>query len=258
MTYLFRYLIVTGGCLVWLLQGMLPAQAADPPPVMTLEQCLAYGVAHNPLLQSEQARVAQSQAVLTQTQAGTALGVDLRTSFQYYDELPASKANLLGPGHTDMIGELAVTRILYSWGKWEWRTRAATDGVLIAEAQQERIYQDTLNLIARFYAELWLREQIVRAKQQTLAQAEAHLQRTRDLVALGKAARVEEMRAEVNVATARDGHRRSVRERESVRMRLNQTMGRNPEEPIAVTPALPDVLLPDAAEHASWTMHPEW
>ncbi|MHB9023526.1 MAG: TolC family protein [Armatimonadota bacterium] len=236
----------------------LPAQAEEPPAAMTLQECLTYGAAHNPLLAGEQARVQQSKALFTQAKASTAVGVDLRASYLRYDELPPSKIQQLGPGDTDMLGELAVSKSLYSWGKWEARNTAADYGVQMAQAQQERTYQDVTGSIARAYAELWLREQVAQAKGETLTQADAHLKLTTDLAALGKVAKVEVMRAEVNTATARDALRRAVRERDSARMRLNQAMGREPRLPVKVTNELAALVTPRIPANDAWALHPDW
>ncbi|MHB9129645.1 MAG: TolC family protein [Armatimonadota bacterium] len=246
---------------LWCLAGiglLVPVHAEEPPVPMTLQQCLTYGSTHNPLLAGEQARVLQSKAIFTQTKANTALGMDLRASYLQYDELPPSKVQQVGAGDSDTLGELVVSKSLFSWGKWDARNTAAHFGVQMAQSQQERTYQDVMGSIAKAYAEFWLREQIAQAKGETLTQANAHLKLTTDLAALGKVAKVEVMRAEVNAATARDAQRRAARERDSARMRLNQMMGREPQLPIRVTNELAELMTPIIPAKESWTQHPEW
>ena len=72
--------IVICGCLGGLLQGILPAQAEEPPPVMTLQHCLEYGVRHAPLLQGETARITQSKAIFQQSKASHGLAIDAKAS----------------------------------------------------------------------------------------------------------------------------------------------------------------------------------
>lgn len=242
---------------LWWLAGLLPAQAAEPPPLMTLQHCLDYGVQHAPLLQGEVSRVTQSKAIFQQAKASHGLTIDAKASFLQYDALPENKIKLLGDGSTNMLGELSISRSLYSWGKWQWRDRAAASGVTMAEAQRERVYQDVTTSIARAYGDYWLREQIARAKDAQLRQADAHWQVTKDRAALGKVAKVDVMRAEVNVATARDAARRAARERESARMRLNQAMGRDPHLPLGIDATLPAIAIPPPNATA-WQQHPEW
>lgn len=249
-----HWLIAITGLCLW----MLPVLAEEPPAPMALQECLTYGVTHNPLLAGEQARVLQSKAIFAQAKASTALGVDLRASYLQYSDLPPSKIQQLGQGDSDTLGELAVSKSLFSWGKWDARNTAAQYGVQIAQAQQERTYQDVTSNIAKAYAELWLREQIAQAKGETLTQSTAHLKLTTDLAALGKVAKVEVMRAEVNTATARDAQRRTARERDSARMRLNQAMGREPQLPIQVTDALAALATPITPAKDAWIQHPDW
>ena len=249
--------VIIGFSFVCLLHKGMPAQAEEPPPLMTLQQCLDYGVHHAPLLQGEAARVAQSKAIVQQSKASHGLAIDAKASFLQYDTLPESKVKLLGEGSTDMLGELSVSHSLYSWGKWQWRDRAAASGVTMAEAQRERVYQDVTTAIARAYGDYWLREQIARAKEAQLTQAEAHWQVTKDRAALGKVAQVDVMRAEVNVATARDAARRAARERESAHMRLNQAMGRDPHLSLGIDATLPTIAIPPSHDMA-WQQHPEW
>lgn len=236
----------------------VPAAADEPPAPLSLQACLDYGIAHNPTLAGAQEGVLQSKAMFTQAKANTALRMDANLSTFQYDQLPQSKINLIGQGNTDTLGELSVSKSLFSWGKWDARNTAARYGVSMAEAQQERTYQDVTLGIARAYVNLWLREQIARANQETLTQADAHLKLTTDLEAHGKVAKVEVMRAQVNAATARDAQRRAARERDSARMRLNQAMGREPQLPIQVTDALPALITPASPASAPWTQHPDW
>jgi len=253
MSRCFR-LIIAGLCALW----MLPVLAEEPPAPMTLQECLKYGVVHNPLLAGEQARVLQSKAIFTQAKANTAVKMDMNLSSLQYDQLASNKIQLLGHGNSDTLGELVISKSLFSWGKWDARNKAAQYGVQIAQTQQERTYQDVTINIAKMYAEVWLREQIAQAKQETLSQAEAHQKLTTDLAALGKVAKVEAMRAEVNVATARDAQRRAARERDSARMRLNQTMGREPQLPIQVTAELATLAIPETPAADPWKQHPDW
>jgi len=239
--------------------GLLgPAYTVEPATPMTLQECLRYGVMHNPLLSGEQARVLQSKAIFARTKANTALKMDMNLSSSQYDQLTPMKIQLLGHGNTDTLGELDISQSLFSWGKWDAQNKAARYGVLIAQTQQERTYQDVTSNIAKTYAETWLQAQIAQAKQEALTQAEAHLKLTTDLAALGKVARVEAMRAEVNVATARDAQRRAARERDITRMRLNQAMGREPQLPIQVTAELTSLEIPEAPAEAPWKQHPDW
>lgn len=235
-----------------------PPAAPEVDSIWSLGDCLAYALAHHPDLVAEQARVAQSAAVVDQARAALLPAVTGSLSAQWVDKLPQQTAKLQDSKHLDTSAEVAVTYSLYAGRRWEWRREAATQGREAATHHQEAMVQLVLARVASTFGSLWLAERVVEARQALLEQAAAHELLARQRAELGKVAEVEAMRAAVNLATARDGLRRADRDREVARLRLDEAMGRTEPGPVRIPEALPALTVPAVRDAEAWREHPEW
>ena len=240
------------------LAAAAPADDRDSAPTLSLADCLAYAMAHQPALAAEQARLAQGQALVAQAKAPRAVALNGSAAAVWWDKLSQQTARLAGTSHLDTSVGLSMSYRLYSGGRWVWRERAATLGLSAEGHQAERVAQQTLSAVTRAFGDLWLAEQVVRAREALVRQTEAHRDLAQQRAALGKVAQVETLRAEVSVATARDAARRAGQSRRTAQLRLNEALGRTTGAPLPPPEMLPQLAPPTIPATEVWRQHPEW
>jgi len=195
------------------------------PPTLTLTKAIATALQLHPSLRAADQRVESARQRREVRRSETRLLTDFRLTAQRYDWLQPNKENLLGGGSTDVYADLGLRKLLYSGGRVEAQISAAELGLFRSRETDRRVRQQVVYGVARAYYQLVEAQRVVEARQEALRAMEQHAQLTRDLLAAGKVARVDVLRAEVKVADLRQALLKAQNATRLAKLALRNAMG---------------------------------
>ncbi len=247
--------------LVCLLGATAPVRAADSPAPLALETAVATALRQHPSLEVARQRTLEASGRADQQRSVAGFNADLTVSGQRYDWLPPNKRNILGGGSTDVYTDVRVQKLLYSGGRVGALVRAADRSFQASSEGERRTQQAVVFEVTRAFYRVAEAEGIAAARAEAVERMEQHAQLARDLLKVGKAPRVDVLRAEVKLADVKQTLIRSRNALSLARLALNNAMGLPADQPIALNP---DLALPQppptaaAALEAAFRQRPEW
>ena len=207
------------------LTGRHFALAEDEPAPFTLEQAVLTALEQHPAVQATEHRTEAARERLAQRRSQKSLLADFHLSAQRYDWLQPNKEKILGGGSTDVYAEVALRKLLYSGGRVDAQISATELGLFRSLETDRRVRQQVVYGVAKTYYQLVEAQRVVDARQEALQSMEQHAQLTRDLLAAGKVARVDVLRAEVKVADLRQALLKAQNATRLAKLALRNAMG---------------------------------
>jgi len=207
------------------LTGRHFALAEDEPAPFTLEQAVLTALEQHPAVQATEHRTEAARERLAQRRSQKSLLADFDLSARRYDWLQPNKEKILGGGSTDVYADLGIRKLLYSGGRVEAQVSATELGLFRSLETDRRVRQQVVYGVAKTYYQLVEAQRVVDARQEALQSMEQHAQLTRDLLAAGKVARVDVLRAEVKVADLRQALLKAQNATRLAKLALRNAMG---------------------------------
>jgi len=206
--------------------------------------CVKAALQHHPLLAVARDRRAEAAARVLQTRSQTLPQVEMSSTYLIYDWLPPNKEKVLGGGSTDIYSEVALSQLITSFGRVEGAVQAAHFRLQIEAAALRRTAQTVVRDVRVAYYAVGDAAMAVQYYSEAEQQMLQHLEVARGLERAGRAAPLDVIRAEVELADIRQNLLRARNSDERSRLALNEAMGRGLGEPVAIVELLPDRLLP--------------
>lgn len=238
------------GLLTWPVSAALSAGLAAMPVSGLAQQtlseadCVKAALERHPLMAVARDRRAEAAARVLQSRSQTLPQVGLSSSYLIYDWLPPNKEKILGGGNTDIYSEVSLSRLITSFGRVEGAVQAARYRLQIEEAALRRTSQTVVHNVRALYYAVGYAAMAVQYYSEAEQQMLQHLEVARGLEKAGKAAPLDVMRAEVQLADIRQSLLKARNNDKRSRMALNEAMGRGVAEPVAIVELSPDRPLP--------------
>ena len=264
----FRLLIMA----VIMLCGMLApaAQAArasvisqtKPAGPLTLDQCISIALMQHPKTTVAQQRVAEAQERLAMRKGVKLPQLGFRTEAQRYDSLPGNKANIIGGGNTDVYSAVTLSTLLFSSGRAEADIDSASASMYATVEDMRRTRQDIAFSVARAYYNVLRAETILAARTEAVAQMEQHLKIAQEKFNVGKAAKLDVLRAEVQLADVTQARLLAANQLDIAGLELANSMGVDPDlyQTVPAKDDTPAASFSDAGEFVTEALkaHPDY
>lgn len=217
-------------CLLWSCMSFGETAVEE----FTLDQAIRYGLEHSPVLKTKTSEVAAEQAGIRAAQAERLPRLDMSAGVTKY-HYPTATEPLYGtPPNTHFPSAFYTT--IYDAGLTFslplYRGGRLSRGVAVAELRRsiaEEMYsmtrQDLIYNITNAYYKVLQLEKIVKANDETVKQLEAHRRNVELLFQAGTAAKVDVLKAETELAHARQAALISRNSLESAYELLKMLMG---------------------------------
>lgn len=227
--------------LIGMSHGLLCAQTSvNLPSSLKIEDAVSIALKYHPSLRAAEASVQSADALLRQAQANfypslslSAGGAHTEGAFVFNPQFP--------PRHQDYesySAALQAQQILFDFNKTFPRVSANKFGLESVKFD----YQATRALVATnvqlAYFRLMRAKSIVKVNEQTLQQAEQHVNRAKSFYAVGKRPRFDVTRAEVELANANVNMISARNQLQTARLQLENAMGIHAGNEYAVTDSL--------------------
>jgi outer membrane protein TolC len=207
---------------------------------------------------ASEGRVAEASGRVRQVGGQKKPQVDLQSSWTRYETLPPNKANLLGGGHEDLYNNVVASWLLYTGGRVESLINAAQEQKAIEGEAYRRTKQQVAFQVRRAFSAVENSDRILAYQVEAEQQLSRHLEVARVLADAGKAAPLDVLRAEVQLANVRQALLKARNAERQTRMALNNAMGRPVDAPLTLAPTVPitaAVLLPPTSD--VYEQHPD-
>ncbi len=233
--------------------GALGLAAAEP--ALSLDDCLALAATGQPALAAAQAGVNAAAGAVGEARAPNRPQVDLSAGYHRWQKRAFLPSGLSLPGRAvpDLIGPLndwtgGVTGryTLFDFGERGANLEAALARRAAAEAEADTTRADVRWTVQAAFFGLAAAQELAAVAAQNLARTERHLRMVEARRQAGAVSPADVLRLEAEVAAAR---LQVISAQSQVRVaggRLNTTMGRAAETPVAIAP--PAVVPPPARE----------
>jgi len=229
---------------------------------LTLEQCTLIALAQHPRATVAQQRIAEAQERLAVRKGAKLPQLGFRTDAQRYDSLPANKSNIIGGGNTDVYSALTLSTLLFSSGRAEADIDSASASMYATMEDMRRTRQDIAFSVARAYYNALRAEAILAARTEAVAQMEQHLSIAHEKFDVGKAARLDVLRAEVQLADVTQAKLLAASQLDIARLELANAMGVDPEsyQAFPVRDNIPAASVSDANAYIDEALkvHPDY
>jgi len=167
---------------------------------MTLQECISVALFQHPNMAASLGRVVEAKGQLGAAKGTKLPQVDFRIEALRYDWLPPNKAKILGGGSTDVYSAVTLSKLLFSSGKAEANIDSASASLFASKEDNRRIRQEVAFTVAESYYNLLKAQAILEAKTEAVRQMEQHLKVAQEKLVVGKAAKLDVLRAEVQLA----------------------------------------------------------
>jgi outer membrane protein len=226
---------------------------------LSVSDAVRIALREHPSLAAARGRQAESAGRVRQVKGQKALQLDLSSSYFRYDTLPPNKANILGGGNSDLYSEIVLSQVLTTGGRIEGQIDAARMQQAIEQEGFRRTAQQVVFQVRRAFYALENAGRVVGYYTEAENQMAQHLEIARGLVTAGKAAHVDVLRAEVQLANVRQALLKARNAKQTARMALNNAMGRGADTPLTIqpTPGAGFSLPPERALPQILDGHPE-
>ena len=215
-----------------------------------LNECISIALTQHPKVMAAQQNVVEAQEKLAIKRGAKLPQVAFRTDVQRYDSLPTNKSNIIGGGNTDVYSAVTLSTLLFSSGRAEADIDSASAIMYSTIEDLRRTRQDIAFSVARAYYNALRAETILGARAEAVTQMEQHLKIAREKFDVGKAARLDVLRAEVQLADVTQASLLAANQLDIARLELANAMGVDPEsyQPIPAKDNTPAASFSDAGE----------
>jgi len=203
---------------------------------MNLDECISVALIQHPNVAASRGRVVEAQGRFDAAKGLRLPQVDFRTEAQRYDWLPPNKAKTLGGGLTDVYSAVTLSQLLFSSGKAEANIDSASANLLASKEDRRRVRQEVVFAVARSYYNLLKAQAILEARTEAVRQMEQHLKVAEEKLAVGKAAKLDVLRAEVQLADVTQAQVAAANQVGIAKLQLLNAIGiGSPGQDIAIT-----------------------
>lgn len=165
-----------------------------------LEECTSIAVVEHPNVVAATQRMIESKDRIAARRGVKLPQIDFRTDALRYDWLPPNKRNVLGGGTSDVYSAVNLNLLLFSFGRAEARIDSASSSYYAALEDLRRTRQRVAFDVARAFYDVLRLQAIFDARKQGVSQMEHYLKLAREKNEIGKAAKLDVLRAEVQLA----------------------------------------------------------
>lgn len=215
--------------LIWH-NGFANATAQTPPKELNVDQCVSIALERNPRVVSAAQRVLESEFRVTEKRGAKMPQLQFHTEALKYDWLPPNKQRILGGGSTDVYSALNASLLLFSSGKAESAIDAATARFLASQQYLRRTAQEVAFEVRKAYYLVLRLEALLEAREEAVRQMEHYLTVAREKEEIGKAPRLDVLRAEVQLADVEQARLLTVNQLKIARLELLNAMGIQDED----------------------------
>ncbi len=191
--------------MLWsLLFSVFQAFAQETSSPLTLKQAVDLALRAHPALKA--ASETQQAAVyrVDQAKSGYLPQFYFNTSYTRWDWVLPNKKIFLGTSLNDLYAEFAVQQLLYNGSKTSVQRNIALTSVQIEERSVQRVRQSIANTVTKAYLQLLKAQRLVGVQQTAVENLQEHLAAAQSLYRIGKVSQLDVIKAQVQLAIARD------------------------------------------------------
>ncbi len=227
-----------------------PAFAGDQPSTkdLALDECVSVALSQNPRILSATQRVVGARERVAGRQAVKLPQIEFRAEAMKYDWLPANKRNILGGTTTDVYSALNLSLLLFSNGRADAAIDSATAQLYASAEELRRTTQDVAFDVIKSYYNVLRLEAILSTREEAAKQMEHYLVVAREKQNIGKAPKLDVLRAEVQLADVTQSRLLALSQLEISRLELLNAMG-IPDDGVVVNPIKDDIPAAQFAEY---------
>lgn len=205
---------------------------------MSIKECTSIALSQHPMIVAAQQGVLEAQERVAVRRGAKLPQVAFRTEVQRYDWLPPNKEKLLGGGSSDVYSAMTLSTLLFSSGRAEADIDSASAVMYATMEDLRRARQDVALSVARAYYNSLRAEAVLNARTEAVTQMEQHLKVAQRKYDIGKAAKLDVLRAEVQLADVTQAKLLAANQLDITRLELANAMGLESDSPQVIP--LPD------------------
>ena len=203
------------------------ANATDQPNTkdLTIEECVSNALSRNPRIVTATQRAIEARDKVAARRGVKLPQIEFRTDALRYDWLPPNKERILGGGTTDVYSALNLSMLLFSSGRAEANVDSATARFYASQQELRRTRQDVVFEVNRSYYNVLRLEAILSTREEAVKQMEHYLTVAKEKQDIGKAPKLDVLRAEVQLADVTQAKLLALNQLEVARLELLNAMG---------------------------------
>jgi outer membrane protein len=186
-------LVVSGACMVF----GAPAAYAEK---LTLDDSIKIALENNPTMHISRENLLKADASIDEAFAAGMPNITAESTYQRLDKIQRSLNNL-----DNMSAALAITQPIDIFGVIKTSKQAAKSGKASYEYEYEQTENDTVYEVKQAFYNVLRAQEYLKVQERTMAQLEAHVKDAQANYAVGTIAKFDVLRAETEVANARQG-----------------------------------------------------
>ena len=229
---------------------------------MTVGECTAIGLSQSPRIVIATQRAIEAREKVAARRGIRLPQIEFRTEAQKYDWLAPNKRNILGGGTTDVYSALNLSMLLFSNGRAEANIDSATARFYAFQEDLRRARQDVALDVNTSYHNVLRLEAILASREEAVKQMEHYLTVARRKQDIGKAPKLDVLRAEVQLADVTQARLLTRNQLEVARLELLNAMGIQDQgvsvNPVKDTNPAPSFAEPDAFIQEALNKNPEY
>jgi len=221
------------------------ANAADQPSNkdVTLDECISIALSQNPRIVTATQRAIEARDKVAARRGVKLPQIEFRTDALKYDWLPPNKEKILGGGTTDVYSALNLSLLLFSSGRAEANIDAATARFYASQQDLRRTRQEVAFEVIRSYYNVLRLQAVLSAREEAVKQMEHYFTVAKEKQDIGKAPRLDVLRAEVQLADVTQAKLLASNQLEIARLELLNAMGIQ-DQGVRVNPVKDDTPAP--------------
>ena len=203
------------------------ANAGDQPNIkdLTLDECMSIAISQNPSIVTATQRAIETRNIVAARRGVKLPQIEFRTDALKYDWLPPNKEKILGGGTTDVFSALNLSMLLFSNGRADANIDAATARFCASQQELRRTRQDVVFEVNRSYYNVLRLKAILTSNNEAVKQMDHYLAVAKEKNEIGKAPKLDVLRAEVQLADVTQAKILSLNQLDIARLELLNAMG---------------------------------
>jgi len=210
---------------------------------LTLDECTSVALSRNPRIVTATQRAIEARDKVAARRGVKLPQIEFRTDALKYDWLPPNKEKILGGGTTDVYSALNLSMLLFSSGRAEANIDASTARFYASQQELRRTRQDVAFEVSRSYYSVLRLEAILSTREEAVKQMEHYLTVAKEKHDIGKAPKLDVLRAEVQLADVTQAKLLASNQLEIARLELLNAMGIQ-DQGIQINPMKDDTPAP--------------
>lgn len=229
------------------------ANAADQPASkeLSINECVTVALSQNPNIVAATQRAIEAREKAAALRGVKLPQIEFRTDALKYNWLPPNKERILGGGTTDVYSTLNLSLLLFSAGRAEASVDAATARFYAAGQELRQTRQEVVFEVTRSYYNVLRLKAIVSADEEAVRQMEHYLNVAKEKNEIGKAPKLDVLRAEVQLADVTQSKLLAVNQLEIAQLQLLNAMGVQ-DDGVQVNP------VPDSSQPPHYIKHDQF